>query len=268
MGHGGGRRAAAALVCALAWAILAGAAQAAVREQTIDYHDGEVALQGTLYADDAHNGPRPGVLVIHEWWGLNDYARQRARRLAELGYVAFAVDMYGAGKVTEHPKQAGEWAGMVTANVAAWRQRALAALAVLRAQAGVDPARLAAIGYCFGGASVLQLAYSGADLRGVVSFHGSLPAADAAEVGHIRARILVEHGGADGFVGPERVAAFEQALAGSAVDWRVTVHGGAKHGFTNPDAGDYGLEGLAYDARADRRSWAAMQDFFGEIFAP
>ncbi|MGE0487388.1 MAG: dienelactone hydrolase family protein [Gammaproteobacteria bacterium] len=255
----------AVMVAACAFAVCT---QAAVREQTVDYRDGDLALQGALYYDDARSGPRPGVLVIHEWWGLNDYARERARQLAELGYVAFAVDMYGAGKVTEHPKQAGEWAGVVTANVAAWRQRALAALAVLRGQSVVDPTRLGAIGYCFGGASVLQLAYSGADLRGVVSFHGSLPPVDAAEVGGIRASILVEHGGGDSFVSAERVAAFETALADSPVDWRLTVHGGARHGFTNPHAGEYGLEGLAYDARADRRSWEAMRAFLAEVLAP
>jgi dienelactone hydrolase len=262
----GGLRWRAAAVVAICLA--AGAAQAALREVTVDYRDGDLPLQGTVYYDDTQAAPRPGVLVIHEWWGLNDYARQRARQLAALGYVALAVDMYGEGKVTEHPKQAGEWAGMVTANVAAWRRRALSALSALRAQTQVDATRLAAIGYCFGGASVLQLAYSGADLRGVVSFHGSLPPATATEVDDIRAAILVEHGGADGFVSAERVAAFEAALAGSAVDWRLTVHGGARHGFTNPRAGDYGLEGLAYDARADRRAWAAMRDFLAEVLAP
>jgi dienelactone hydrolase len=256
--------AAAAGLCLL----LAGSVSAAIVEEAVSYRDGDTPLQGVIYFDDARAGRLPGVLVIHEWWGLNDYAKSRARRLAALGYVAFAVDMYGAGKATEHPDQAGEWAGAVTANVAAWRQRALAAYKVLIAHARVDAARTAAIGYCFGGASVLQLAYSGADLRGVVSFHGSLPPATADEVAAIKAGILVEHGAADPFVTPQRVAAFTAALADSAVDWRVTWHGGARHGFTNPAAGRHGMPALAYDARADRRSWQAMRAFLEEIFAP
>ncbi len=255
----------AAMMLCLSW--MAGAAGAIV-EEPLAYTDGETALKGVIYFDDARAGRLPGVLVIHEWWGLNDYARSRARALAELGYVAFAVDMYGDGKATTHPEEAGAWAGAVTANVATWRGRALAAHAILQGHARVDAARTAAIGYCFGGASVLQLAYSGADVRGVVSFHGSLPAASAADVAATRARILVEHGAADPFVKPERVAAFTAALADSAVDWRVTWHGGARHGFTNPAADQRGMAGLAYDAAADRRSWAAMQGFLREIFAP
>jgi dienelactone hydrolase len=246
--------------------LLGGAAWAEVQTKAIEYKDGDVSLRGYLAWDDSIQGPRPGVMVVHEWWGLNDYARKRAEQLAGMGYAAFAVDMYGDDKVTEHGKQAQEWMQQITANMEAWRRRALLALDLLRKQEQVNPQKVAAIGYCFGGATVMQMAYSGADLAGVVSFHGSLPPATPEDLGRIKARILVEHGAADGFVPAERIAKFQEALSQAGADWRMVINGGAKHSFTNPGADAYGIDGLAYNAEADRRSWQDMQDFFAEIF--
>jgi dienelactone hydrolase len=237
-----------------------------LKTQTITYdHDG-TTLSGYLAYDDAVKGKRPAVLVVHEWWGLNDYARMRAEKLARLGYVAFAVDMYGQGKVTTHPEEAGQWAKQVTENMAFWQQRALAGLAVLRQQPQTDPNRMAAIGYCFGGGTVQQLAYSGADIRGVVSFHGSLqlPPADAGE--QTKARILMAHGGDDAFMTPEQVQGYLTAMAQSGLDYQFIVYSGAKHGFTNPDAGQYPVPALDYHPVADKRSWDHMQLFFRELF--
>ena len=243
-----------------------GAAVAELKSQTVEYRDADVPLRGYLVWDDSVAGKRPGVIVVHEWWGLNDYARKRADMLAELGYVALAVDMYGEGRSTTHPEQAGEWSKQISANVEQWQRRGLLGLEVLRQHKLVEPSRLAAIGYCFGGATVMQMAYSGANLAGVVSFHGSLPVASAEQGRAIKAKVLVAHGAADSFVPAERVAQFQSALDAAGVDWTMVTFGGAKHGFTNPDAGQYGMENLRYDEVADRRSWEYMRQFFAEIF--
>jgi len=242
-------------------------AVAGIVSETIDYKDGESSLRGFIFYDNAKQAKRPGVLVIHEWWGLNDYAKKRAKMLAELGYVAFAADMYGDGKVTRHAKEAGAWKDQITANIDAWQKRALLALDILKKHPSVDANKTAAIGYCFGGATVMQLAYTGADIDGVVSFHGSLPVASPAQAKAIRASILVAHGNADGFIPKERVTQFKTALDGSGIDWQMVSYGDTRHAFTNPDAGSYGVGGLQYNADADRRSWKHMQDFFAEIFS-
>ena len=254
------------LLTALLLALTFNAARAEVRTEAVRYQDGDTVLQGHLTWDDRYQGKRPGIVVVHEWWGLNDYAKRRAEMLAELGYVAFAVDMYGVGKNTEHGDQAKTWMQQITANIDTWQRRALLGVDILRKHALVDEARTAAIGYCFGGATVMQMAYAGADLRGVVSFHGSLPPASEAQAKNINASVLVAHGSADGFIPAERVAAFQAALDKAGVDWEMVVYGGARHGFTNPDAGKFGIDGLAYDATADARSWERMQEFLGEIF--
>jgi dienelactone hydrolase len=241
-------------------------AQAKVVTKTIQYSDGDVALEGHMAWDDSIEGRRPGVLVVHEWWGLNDYARQRAERLAELGYVAFALDMYGKGKVTEHPQEAGQWAGVIRQNVDAWQKRALAGLEILKQHDLVDPQRLAAIGYCFGGATVCQMAYSGADLKGVVSFHGSLPAPEPEQASKIKAKLLVCHGAADAFIPTEQIAKFQKALEEADADWQMVYYSGARHSFTNPGADARGIDGLKYDKDADQRSWQHMQSFFNELF--
>ena len=173
---------------------------AEVQMKTVEYNDGDVALQGHFAWDDAIAGRRPGVVVAHAWWGLNDYARARAEMLAKLGYVAFAIDMYGKGKATEHAKEASAWMKQINANTERWQQRARLGLDVLRKHEFVDPTRLAAIGYCFGGSIVMQLAYSGAKLKGVVSFHGSLPVPTEQQVRNVKASVLIAHGHDDVFI--------------------------------------------------------------------
>jgi dienelactone hydrolase len=202
---------------------------------------------------------------VHEWWGLNDYARKRAEQLAGLGYVAFALDMYGKGKVTQHPKQAAEWMREVNQNIQLWQQRALAGLEVLKKEPTVDAERMAAIGYCFGGSTVQVLAYSGAPLRGVVSFHGSLVLPPEGAESKVKAKILICHGAADPFVKMTQLDAYISAMNNSGLDWQMIIYGGAKHSFTNPDADKAGMEALKYDRSADLRSWAQMKLFFDEV---
>jgi len=251
--------------CLLLVLLPSSAAIAEVQTKTIDYKDGQVELQGHLAWDDSIKGRRPGVLVVHEWWGLNDYARQRAEKLARMGYVAFALDMYGKGKVTEHPSKAGEWAGQIRKNTAAWVARAKAGLKILTSQSQCDSKNVAAIGYCFGGSTVLQLAFSGADVKAVVSFHGSLPAPTEGQARQTKARILVCHGAADSFVPDKQVDAFREALEKANLDYQLIYYGNARHSFTNPGADKRGIEGLKYNAKADRRSWRHMQMLFGEV---
>jgi dienelactone hydrolase len=255
------------------WIILASlllwgsVAQAAVVTRTIPYRQGGVDLQGFLAYDNAVQGKRPGILVVHEWWGLNDYARSRAKQLASLGYVAFALDMYGKDKVTDHPKQAQEFMTRITKNVESWRKRALAGLEVLKKQPNTDPRRIAAIGYCFGGSTVQQLAYSGADIKGIVSFHGSLVLPPASGASQTKAKMLICHGAADPFTKPEWLLKYIAAMNASPIDWQMVIFGHAKHSFTNPGADKYGMPQLGYNREADLRSWRYMKQFFDEIFS-
>lgn len=240
--------------------------QAQVLTKNVTYqHDG-VALEGYLAYDDSIKGKVPAVLIVHEWWGLNDYARKRAEQLAAMGYVAFALDMYGKGKVTEHPKQAAEWMRQTNSNVLLWQQRALAGLEVLKNEPRTDTARIAAIGYCFGGATVQQLAYSGANVRGVVSFHGSLLPPTPEQVKQVKAKFLICHGSADPFIKAENVQNYVAAMNETDLDWQMIIYGGAKHSFTNPDADKAGMPALEYSKSADHRSWWHMKQFFDEIF--
>jgi dienelactone hydrolase len=255
-----------ALACLALCSLGAASAVAAVKTETVRYQDGDVELVGHLAWDDTRSGKRPGVLVVHEWWGLNDYAKQRAEMLAELGYVALAVDMYGAGKIAAHGQDASEWSKQIAANVEAWQRRAQAGLDVLMQSEKVDVARVAAIGYCFGGATVMQMAYGGAPVLGVASFHGSLPPPPAGLERKLETRILVAHGEADGFIPPERIQAFKKGLERLEADYLFIGYGGAQHSFTNPAAGTYGMEGLRYDALADRRSWNHLRQFLAELF--
>lgn len=254
------------LAVVIGFVVSTAGAFAAVQSESVSYRDGGTALTGRLYWDDSITGKRPGVLVVHEWWGLNDYVRKRAAMLAQLGYVAFALDMYGNDRVTSHPAQAQEWSSATTANTAAWRRRAMQGLERLRASERVDTDKIAAIGYCFGGSTVMQLAYAGADLKAVVSFHGALPLPNGDEAGRIRARVLIEHGNSDAFIPPERVDAFKAALTEAGVAFAFNGHNGARHSFTNPDADSYGIENLKYNKTADEASWRSMKALFGEIF--
>ena len=242
------------------------ASYAAIVEKPVYYEHGGVNYTGYMFHDDAQTGKRPGVLVVHEWWGLNDYSKSKAKELAEAGYVAFAMDMYGDNKVTSHPAQAKEWMQQTTKNVEDWQARAKLGLTILKNNDLVDTARVAAIGYCFGGATVMQLAYTGADVAGVVSFHGSLPPASPEQAKKIKAKVLIEHGNDDAFIPADRIVKFKGALDEAKVDYTFHGYDGVRHAFTNPDAGSYGIENLKYDAEADKKSWAAMKEFFAKIF--
>jgi dienelactone hydrolase len=254
-------------ISALVLGLLETSAQAKIVTKSVTYEHDKTALEGYLAYDDSIKGKRPGVLVVHEWWGLNDYARKRAEQLAHMGYVAFALDMYGKGKVTTHPQEASEWAKQITANVDFWGERALAGLKVLEKDPRVDPNRLAAIGYCFGGSTVQQLAYMGANLRGIVSFHGSLIPPTEEQAKRVKAKILICDGAADPMNKPDAVENYIASMNKTTLDWVMIIYAGAEHGFTNPDAGKAGIEGVKYSKSADQRSWRHMKDFFHEIFA-
>ena len=254
-------------IFAVVLACLTQCASAAMKTETVDYRAGDVDSKGFLAYDDSVSGKRPGVLIVPEWWGLNQYAKKRAEQLAGLGYVAFVMDPYGGGKSTEDPKEAGKLSGALRAgDRKELRQRAAAALQVLKKNENVDGARVAAIGYCFGGTTVLELARSGADVAGVVSFHGGLSTAHPEDAKNIKGKVLVCHGADDTFESPAEIAGFQEEMRDGKVDWQMNYYSGAVHAFTNPDADRFGIKGIAYNANADHRSWQAMQDFFAEIF--
>jgi dienelactone hydrolase len=250
------------LIAMAAVALTAGASHAAVVTKVVDYEFDGTKLKGFLAYDDAVKEKRPGVLVVHEWWGLNDYAKDRCKKLAELGYVAFAVDMYGDGKTTEHPDDARKFAGLVRENVKVWRGRAEAGLKQLKAQPNVDGDKIAAIGYCFGGSTCLQLAYGGADLKAVATFHAALPKPTEEEAKAIKPKILVCHGDADFFIPPEAIKAFRDALDGAKVKYEFVGYKDVVHSFTVPEADKAGVKGLKYDKTADEDSWKRMQALF------
>ncbi len=241
------------------------AASAAVQTKPVEYKQGDTVLEGYLAWDDAVQGQRPAVLVVHEWTGLGDYAKSRARKLAEMGYLAFAVDIYGKGIRPKTPREAAAQAGIYKKDRQLMRARMRAGLDVLRSDPKCDPKRVAAIGYCFGGTCALELARSGADVAGVVSFHGGLDTPTPADAKNIKCKVLVLHGGDDPHVPPKEVNAFEDEMRAGGVDWQLVIYGGAVHSFTNPSSGSDKSRGAAYDAKADRRSWEAMKTFFAEI---
>lgn len=257
----------------LAFLGVAVSTSAKIISQPVAYEQAGVKLEGVLVYDDAKVSSArkaPGVLVLPEWWGLTEYPKERARQLAELGYVAFAADMYGAGVVTKDAKKAGELAGQFYGKPL-MAERAQAGLDQLLATKLVDNARVAAIGYCFGGAVVQSLAYTGAPLAGIVSFHGSLIPASPEAAAKNKAKFLICHGAADGFTSKEALEAFTQSMNAGKFDYQFISYAGAVHAFTNPGAdraaAEAGLQGIAYNAAADHRSWQHMRDFFAEIFA-
>ena len=238
---------------------------AAIHAEAVEYHDGAAVLDGWLAYDDTVTGPRPGVLVVHQWKGLGDYEKRRCEMLAKLGYVALAADIYGKGIRPQDPQAAGKEAGKYKVDRAPLRTRVQAGLATLKNLPQVDPQRVAAIGYCFGGTAVLELARSGADIAGVVSFHGGLDSPNPAAGKNIKCKVLVLHGANDPHVSAKDLAAFEAELRDAGVDWQLIKYSGAVHAFTDPGSGNDPSRGVAYNAVADRRSWAHMQQFFDEI---
>ncbi|MBM3329079.1 MAG: dienelactone hydrolase family protein [Calditrichaeota bacterium] len=240
---------------------------AEVKTRTIEYLVDGVTCEGYFAWDDAVTAPRPGILVLHEWKGLEDYARDRTEALARLGYVAFAADMYGKDIRPKTREEAMTESGRLRNDRALVRRRANASLELLKSKSSVDSSRLAAIGYCFGGMCALELARSGAELKGVVSFHGSLDTPDLVSAGQVKAKLLVLHGAADPAVPPDKVRAFESEMTAAGVDWQLVSYGGAVHAFTNPNAGNNPSTGAAYDPKAAARSWKAMQTFFDELFS-
>lgn len=254
------------LAAIVAVAMLTSSLGAAMKTETISYEQGGTQLRGFLAYDDAIQGKRPGIVVCPEWWGLTDYARHRAEMLAELGYVAFAADLYGEGKTTEDPAQAGTWAGALKKNRPLLRERVNAAFEQLKKNEFVDATKTGAIGYCFGGTTAIELGRSGAEVRGIVAFHAGLDSPNPADGKNIKGSILVCHGGNDTFSPEKDIDAFKQEMRENHVDWQMNIYGGAVHAFTNPDADKHGIPGIAYNAEADHRSWDDMKHFFNDLF--
>lgn len=256
-----------ALTAAAFGAVWHCSARAEIKTENVEYKDGDTVCEGYLAYDDSKKEQRPGLLVIHDWMGVGPYAKGRAEQLARLGYVAFVADIYGKGIRPKDAKEAAAEAGKYKADRALLRRRANAGLSQLKAQKLVKPEQIAAIGYCFGGTTALELARSGADLRGVVSFHGGLDSPTPADGRNIKAKILALHGADDPFVKPADVAAFQEEMRQAKVDWQMVYYGDAVHAFTQQAAGTDKSKGAAYQEAADKRSWQAMKDFFTEIFA-
>jgi dienelactone hydrolase len=244
-------------------------AGSSVVTKDISYTSDGTTMKGFLAYDSSKTGKMPGIVVVHEWWGLNKYARQRAEQLAELGYVAFAIDMYGNGTIADHPKDAGEFAMSVMRSMDTARARFDAGLKLLKEQPQTDTGRIAAIGYCFGGGIVLRMALEGDNLNGIVSFHGDLPTDSIKNPGDVKSKILVCTGGSDPFNPPEKVEAFEKVMKQANINYKLNSYPGAVHSFTNPAADSLGKKfnmPLAYNKQADEKSWEAMKSFFNVIF--
>ena len=238
---------------------------AEVKTKTIEYQQGETTLEGFLAYDDATNGKRPGVLVVHQWKGLGDYEKKRAEMLAKLGYTVFAVDIYGKGIRPQTQPEAAAMAGKFRSDRPLLRARVAAGLEILKKHERTDTKRIAAIGYCFGGTTALELARSGADVAGIVSFHGGLNTPTPDDAKKIKGKVLALHGADDPFVPAKEVAAFEDEMRAGGVDWQLVAYGGAVHSFTDWNAGTDNSKGAAYNKQADERSWEAMKNFFAEI---
>jgi dienelactone hydrolase len=239
---------------------------AAIQTKTIEYKQGDTTLEGVLVYDDDVKTKRPGVLIVHQWLGLTDYEKKRAEMIAQLGYVAFCADIYGKGVRPKNTQEAGAEAGKYKSDRALLRARVAASLEVLKQNQFVEADRIAAIGYCFGGTTVIELARSGADIAGVVSFHGGLDSPTPADGKNIKCKVLACHGADDPFESAKDLAAFQSEMRENKVDWQLIEYGGAVHSFTQPMAGNDNSKGAAYNERADKRSWEAMKQFLAEVF--
>jgi dienelactone hydrolase len=250
-----------------AWVlVMALRAGAEIKFTTVEYKQGQTTLEGISVFDDAVSGRRPAVLVAHQWKGLSDYEKRRGEMLAKLGYNVFLVDIYGKGVRPQTMQDAAAQAGKFRGNRPLLKARIEAGLEVLRKHQLTDPNKIAAIGYCFGGTTVLELARSGADIAGVVSFHGGLGTPNPEEAKNIKCKVLALHGADDPNVPRKEVEAFEDEMRRGGVDWQLVAYGGAVHSFTDWGAGNDNSKGAAYNEKADKRSWAAMRQFFAEIF--
>lgn len=245
-------------------------AEPSIVTKEVEYTVGGQPFTGFLAYDENKTGKRPGVLVVHEWWGHNDYARSRAEQLAEMGYVAFALDMYGAGKVADHPDNAMKFMQEATKDPELAKQRFLAAKELLQQQPMTDADKIAAIGYCFGGGVVLNMARAGVDIDGVASFHGVLAPVMPATPGGVKAKVMVFNGADDPFVPREQVEAFKAEMDAAGVDYELIDYPGVMHSFTNPGATEVGKKyemPLVYDENADKDSWSRMKAFFDSLWA-
>lgn len=253
----------------IATVLFATTAHAGIITKEINYSVGDKKFTGFIAYDDSVSGKRPGVLVMHEWWGHNDYARKRASMLAGLGYTAFALDMYGSGVLATHPNDAKAFMQAATSDPAEVRKRFQAAHDILKKHNTVDANKTAAIGYCMGGGMALGMARAGEDLDGIVVLHGSLGSATPAQAGKVKAKIRVFTGGADPFVPSEQITNFEKEMKSAGVDYKVKVYPDAKHSFSVPGADEKGKKfniPLAYNKAADEDSWKRIQAFFKDIF--
>jgi dienelactone hydrolase len=245
------------------------ASRAGVVGKEIAYTSDTLTMKGYIAYDDKIQGKRPGILVVHEWWGHNDYARKRAEMLAGLGYIALAVDMYGNGKQASHPDDAGKFAGEVMSNMTAMKARFSAAMDLLKKDEHTDSTQIGAIGYCFGGGVVLAMAREGADLKAVVSFHGSLATQRPAKKGNVKAKILVCNGADDKFIAADDIAKLKTEMKSAGAQLTFINYPGAIHAFTNPAATDLGKKfnlAIAYNENADKKSWTAMKSMFEKVF--
>lgn len=244
-------------------------AEARVVTESLSYKDGDTVLEGFFAYDDAVHQPMPGVVVVHEWWGNNDYARKRAEQLAGLGYAALAIDMYGKNVQADNPEEAGKLSKPFRENRRLMQTRAIAGLDVLRAQPQVDKTRLGAMGYCFGGTVALELARAGERLKGVVSFHGGLSAIERAEPARVKAQVLALNGGADKMVSQQERDNFVAEMKAAGVSFKMVDYPGATHAFTNPKATEVGKRfdlPIEYNESADHKSWDEMKKFFARLF--
>jgi dienelactone hydrolase len=242
-----------------------------IQSEEVRYVAGDTTLKGYLAWDAKKQGPRPGVIVVHEWWGHSDYVRRRADMLAELGYTALALDMYGDGRLAEHPDDAMKFLNETISNMDVATARFQAAYDLLKEHGTTNPRDIAAIGYCFGGAVVLHMARFGLDLDGVVSFHGNLATQAPAKKDAVKAKVLVLHGADDPMVPPEQVEGFKKEMEAAEVDYTFIAYPGAKHAFSNEAATEKGKKfgmALEYNREADERSWAAMTEFLEALYPP
>lgn len=237
-----------------------------IHTENVEYKDGTVTLEGYIAYDESFKDTRPGILIVHEWTGINDYTKSRCEQLARLGYFAFAADIYGKDFRPHNSEEAGKLASLYKNDRQLMRKRINLALDEIKKQKQVNTEKIATIGYCFGGTVALELARSGADIKGIVSFHGGLDTPNQDDAKNIKAKILVLHGGDDPFVSPEQLENFKKEMKDAGVDYQIFIYGGAVHSFTNPNSGNDPSKGAAYNEKADKRSWEAMKTFFNEIF--